>query len=157
MLFVHLETLVEKTMSGKDPWYKEGLRFKCTGCGKCCTGSPGYVWVNEEEIAAMALFLEISPSDFCKKYVRKAHNRLALIELKPNHDCVFLRDKKCLVYGARPTQCKTFPFWPEHLKSKEAWESVKNECEGISEECDLIDQNQIEETHLIQIKRNNCC
>ena len=33
------------------PWYAEGLRFKCTECGQCCTGAPGYVWVNEEEVA----------------------------------------------------------------------------------------------------------
>jgi hypothetical protein len=36
------------------PWYKDGLRFTCTGCGDCCTGAPGYVWVNKEEIEALA-------------------------------------------------------------------------------------------------------
>lgn len=144
-------------MSDNQHWYKEGLRFKCTGCAKCCTGSPGYVWVNDEEMNAMASFLKISVADFAKKYIRKVHNRLALIELKPNHDCVFLKDKKCLVYGARPTQCQTFPFWPENLKSQESWNNLKKECEGIADESDLIDQKQIEETQLIQIKRNNCC
>ena len=34
------------------PWYKDGLRFQCTGCGDCCTGGPGYVWVNQAEIDA---------------------------------------------------------------------------------------------------------
>ena len=29
-----------------DAWYaEEGLAFECTGCGDCCTGAPGYVWV----------------------------------------------------------------------------------------------------------------
>ena len=29
-----------------------GLRFECTQCGDCCTGAPGYVWVNKAEISA---------------------------------------------------------------------------------------------------------
>jgi len=41
------------------PWYQDGLRFKCTGCGQCCTGSPGYVWVSPEEAEAMAKHLKI--------------------------------------------------------------------------------------------------
>ena len=36
------------------PWYAEGLRFKCTQCGGCCTGGPGFVWFDEDEGAAMA-------------------------------------------------------------------------------------------------------
>ena len=29
-----------------EPWYRDGLRFACTRCGACCTGAPGYVWVD---------------------------------------------------------------------------------------------------------------
>ena len=29
-----------------EPWYRDGLRFECTRCGHCCTGAPGYVWVD---------------------------------------------------------------------------------------------------------------
>ena len=35
-------------------WYKDGLQFECTGCGDCCTGEPGYVWVSEQEIQNLA-------------------------------------------------------------------------------------------------------
>ena len=38
----------------KDVWYAGGLRFQCTQCGDCCSGSEGYVWVNQQEIDAMA-------------------------------------------------------------------------------------------------------
>ncbi len=38
------------------PWYQFGLRFQCTGCGDCCTGAPGYVWINKAEIKAMSDF-----------------------------------------------------------------------------------------------------
>ena len=37
-----------------DPWYQQGLKFHCLGCGDCCTGEPGYVWVTKAEIAALA-------------------------------------------------------------------------------------------------------
>ena len=41
-------------MAEELPWYHEGLSFTCSQCGDCCTGAPGYVWVNNEEIAALA-------------------------------------------------------------------------------------------------------
>ena len=52
------------------PWYADGLRFECTGCGDCCTGSPGYVWVTQKEIDALAEELKITPAACEKKYVR---------------------------------------------------------------------------------------
>lgn len=99
----------------------------------------------------MALFLKISVSDFAKRYLRKVDGRFSLVELKVSHDCIFLRDKKCLVYGARPTQCRTFPFWPENLSSAQMWESLKDRCEGISPTAPLVPQETIEEIKLIQI------
>lgn len=116
----------------KDPWYKEGLSFKCTGCGKCCTGTPGYVWVNEQEIKEMADFLQLSVEKFSRLYLRRAGNRYSLIELaKKNYDCVFLEGKQCRVYAARPQQCRIYPWWPQVLKSKEAWDKEATFCEGI--------------------------
>jgi len=41
------------------PWYHAGLQFQCTQCGSCCTGAPGYVWINKEEIAALAAVLKL--------------------------------------------------------------------------------------------------
>jgi Fe-S-cluster containining protein len=139
----------------EETWYKEGLRFECTGCGKCCTGSPGVVWVSEEEIGAMSAFLKISNEQFIQKYTRVIGERLSLLESSKTYDCVFLRDKKCAVYGARPTQCRTFPWWPQNLESKESWESVKATCEGINDEAPIVSYKNIEEQHLIQIKRNS--
>lgn len=116
------------------PWYKEGLRFACTQCGKCCTGSPGYVWITQQEIEKMAAFLKISITEFTRLYTREVNGRLSLIEFPKSYDCIFLRDKKCLVYGARPKQCRTFPFWPENLEDREAWGEAKRRCEGIDHE-----------------------
>ncbi|MBS0624173.1 MAG: YkgJ family cysteine cluster protein [Verrucomicrobia bacterium] len=114
-------------------WYAEGLKFKCTGCGKCCTGSPGYVWVNEEEIATMSQALGITVEVFYRRYIRRVGQRLSLTEKGPNYDCVFLEDgKTCRLYQARPKQCRTFPFWSHTLASKETWEHAAQDCEGIN-------------------------
>ncbi len=47
-----------------DPWFEQGLKFSCKGCGDCCTGAPGYVWVNKAEIAAMSAAIGIDVAEF---------------------------------------------------------------------------------------------
>ena len=54
------------------PWYREGLLFRCTGCGSCCTGAPGYVWVEQAEIEALASSLKLAVEEFQSRYVRRA-------------------------------------------------------------------------------------
>lgn len=125
-------TLIEDEDKEEKPWFQEGLRFKCTGCGQCCTGAPGYVWIDENEIHAIAEFLSLSREDFIQKYTRRVHGRLSLKENAKTYDCVFLKDKKCQIYPVRPTQCQTFPWWLENLESKEAWEEAALHCEGIN-------------------------
>jgi Fe-S-cluster containining protein len=123
-----------------DVWYKKGLPFKCTGCGKCCSGPPGYVWVSENEIQEMADYLKMSFDDFTKKYIRIVSNRYSLMERKVGIDfeCVFLRGKQCMIYGVRPRQCKTFPWWPQNLESEKTWDEAALECEGINSSAPLV-------------------
>ena len=135
---------MQENQTEQEPWYKEGLRFKCTECGQCCTGAPGYVWVNDQEIAAMAEFLQISVDMFKKQYLRLKDNRYSLIEKKAhNYDCVFLKDKKCLVYKARPIQCRTYPWWKENLASEEGWKTAALSCEGINDQAPVVPFEQI--------------
>jgi len=35
------------------------------------------------------------------------------------------------VYPARPRQCRTFPFWPENLRSPESWNELEEFCGGV--------------------------
>src|SRR5689334_22067239 len=100
-------------MSLHDPWYKNGLQFGCTQCGACCTGSPGYVWLTEEDIERLCQTLQLTREAFLQDYTRLVHQRLALREYPKSYDCVFLKGKRCEVYQARPKQCRTFPWWPE--------------------------------------------
>ncbi|MBI2809856.1 MAG: YkgJ family cysteine cluster protein [Candidatus Melainabacteria bacterium] len=132
-------------MVDKLPWYKDGLKFKCTGCGKCCTGFPGTVWVSDEEIEALAKTLNISPEEFARKYTRRIGNRLSLKEHARTYSCVFLDGKKCTVYDARPKQCRTFPWWSENLDSPEEWKETASNCEGIdSPDAPLISLDEIQ-------------
>lgn len=127
------------------PWYKKGLKFGCTGCGQCCTGAPGFVWVNQKEIEAMAEYLKMPVPEFVKMYTRQIGNRISLKEFPRTYDCIFLRDKLCSVYGARPTQCRTFPFWDECVESEAAWDSTARRCEGINHaDAPLIPLGEIE-------------
>lgn len=124
-------------MSGE--WYEGGLRFECTQCGACCTGAPGYVSFTEDEGRAIAARLGIAYEAFLARYTVDHDSVRSLAEVKTasGYDCVFL-DRSlvpgkavCSLYGDRPLQCRTFPFWPENLKSRGAWQRVGRECEGV--------------------------
>ncbi len=113
------------------PWYREGLRFKCTGCGGCCTGDPGHVWVNKAEIELLAATVGLPVAQFEKTFVRKVGIRKSLTELC-NGDCT-LWDRitqRCKVYAARPRQCRTWPFWQSNLRTPETWDETCLSCPG---------------------------
>lgn len=121
----------QEVTDAKQPWFHEGLRFECTGCGDCCTGAPGYVWVNHEEISALAAQIGLDVDEFERKYVRRVGIRKSLIEFA-NGDCVFFdgTTRRCTVYEARPRQCRTWPFWQSNIRSPEDWEQTCQVCPG---------------------------
>lgn len=127
------------------PWYEEGLPFKCTGCGKCCSGAPGYVWINEKEMDALANFLKVTLDELKSKYLIRVKNKYSIKDLKhANYNCIFLRDNKCTVYPVRPSQCRTYPFWPSIMRSKQTWDQEASLCEGIREEYPSVNADEIE-------------
>lgn len=112
------------------PWYAEGLHFGCVACGSCCTGGPGYVWVDDEEIDRIAAFLGLDRGTFRRRHLTLGFRGYSLRE-KANYDCVFLDGGRCIIYPLRPRQCRTFPFWPETLRSKANWNRFSKSCPGM--------------------------
>jgi len=115
----------------KQPWYRDGLRFECTGCGDCCSGDPGYVWVDDQEIARMAELMELDVETFEQRFVRREGRRKSLVEY-PDGDCIFLEPetRRCMVYAGRPVQCRTWPFWTSTLKTPQDWQETCQICPG---------------------------
>ena len=124
----------------KELWYARGLNFTCTQCGNCCTGSPGYVWFDDAEALAMAEHLGLAVDEFRRLHARRMYGRWTLEEncnAQGQYDCVFLtRDERgaagCQVYAIRPTQCRTWPFWPENLRSRRSWTRASATCPGMT-------------------------
>ena len=120
-------------MPHNEPWYQSGLRFECRGCGACCTGAPGHVWVTNAEVELLAEDLGMEVDEFERKYVRRGGIRKSLVEF-PNGDCVFFERPamRCKVYRARPRQCRTWPFWPSNLRSPQNWADMAERCPGAN-------------------------
>ena len=115
------------------PWYRDGLRFRCTMCGHCCTGAPGYVWVTAEELQAIADHLGRPVEEVRATEARSAQGRVTLRE-RANGDCVFYdRRVGCTVYPVRPAQCRTWPFWESTTELPAAWERTKAVCPGAGQ------------------------
>jgi Fe-S-cluster containining protein len=109
---------------------------KCATCeGNCCIGESGYIWITKDEYVKLASLLKISVEKLGEKYLFKVGYKFSIKEkqISPSsYACVFfdLDKKQCSVYDARPSQCRTFPFW-EHFKQN--IEEVKKECPAIVE------------------------
>jgi len=107
---------------------------RCRSCeGNCCIGEPGYIWITKNECEKLATYLNITLEELGEKYLLKVGYRYSIKEkqISPhNYACLFfdLERKQCSVYEARPTQCKTFPFW-EYFKTNV--QEVKQECPAI--------------------------
>jgi len=124
------------------PWYHEGLSFRCTQCGNCCTGTPGFVWMNDEELDALVEFNGEPREQVEKLYTRMVGMRRSLRE-KPGGDCIFYdRQAGCTIYPVRPGQCRTWPFWESNIRTKADWEETCNVCPG-SGEGDFIPSEEI--------------
>ncbi|MCC8190401.1 MAG: YkgJ family cysteine cluster protein [Planctomycetes bacterium] len=113
-------------------WYGDGLAFACQGCGECCRGPGGYVWLTMEEARDIAADLGQEFTAFAAAMLRTTTSGLALVD-DNRGDCPLLgEDGRCRVYAARPRQCRTWPWWDENLATRERWESAAARCPGVN-------------------------
>jgi Fe-S-cluster containining protein len=108
----------------------DGVRFTCqAGCSKCCEVR-GFVYLTEDDVRRAAEFLEMTPSAFEAQYVVRFRHLLRF--RKPlDAQCHFLKDGGCSIHPVKPTQCRLFPFWPELVENRSAWEVTGRSCPGI--------------------------
>jgi len=107
----------------------------CNTCqGRCCTGESGYIYVTKSEIEKIAELLGLDVREFVSKYLFKKMYKYSIKEIEYNNsfECIFYdrESNGCKIYEARPTQCRTFPFW-DYYKTRV--EELKLECPGIIE------------------------
>lgn len=114
------------------PWWVQGIRFACQGSAKCCVsrGDYGYVYLTLEDRRRLAAVLGIPTRQFTRQYCTKTEGFFHLDNGEA--ECRFLEDGRCSVYESRPTQCRTWPFWPENMKAK-AWTAIAEYCPGIGQ------------------------
>ena len=114
------------------PWYRDGLRFECTQCGRCCGGVSGTVLVSDDEIEALALRLGVTPEAFRARFTYTRRGGDVSLRERANYDCVFFDPERgCTVYEDRPQQCRTYPFWDSIVHTPESWAKEAEYCEGI--------------------------
>jgi len=77
----------------------------------------------------MARVLGLRISTFTRRCCARTEERWHLKD--PDKDCAFLEGKRCRVYRGRPTQCRTWPFWPEAMNARIWSREVRGFCPGI--------------------------
>ena len=112
-------------------FFDDGLYFECKRCGSCCTGSPGIIRVDRNEIEEIARFLCIPVHEFKQEYTYSYGQGLSIREHSDGR-CYFFNEK-CIVYEVRPIQCRTFPFWFKFLRNEASWKKISKECPGIGQ------------------------
>lgn len=89
------------------------------------------MYASENDFKKIAEFLEMDFNAFLKMFTFE-HNGKVSLKSRPEGPCVFY-ENGCSVYGVRPTQCRTFPFWQEIMKSRTRWEMQSLMCAGINQ------------------------
>jgi len=108
----------------------DGLRFACVpGCTNC-RNVRGYVYLSESDLTRAAQFVGLSPAEFEARYVYRTKRRMRLRK-PPDSQCPFLEQNGCRIHPAKPTQCRLFPFWPELVEDRAAWNAAATSCPGM--------------------------
>ena len=86
--------------------------------------------VNAQEQKDLARHLGLGLREFRKRFTEQDADGYRGLRFEDGH-CVFLQGARCSVHDAKPVQCRTWPFWPELLKSRAAYaREVQSFCPG---------------------------
>jgi hypothetical protein len=110
---------------------RSGIYFSCQGCGSCCTGESGTIYVAQAEVPAIAAFLGLDSQELIARHLYPFQDSYSIRE-DDQGACHFYQ-QGCLIYAVRPWQCKSFPFWFKNLRSARNWHLTRKECPGIGQ------------------------
>jgi len=74
--------------------------------------------------------MDLSAEEFLKKYTVKEGRRVRVAGLY-DKKCSFYKPDACSVYEARPSQCRSFPYWLENMKYEDRLMEASEYCPGI--------------------------
>jgi hypothetical protein len=108
----------------------DALRFACQpGCTRCCD-QEGFVYLTEADLKRAAKFTGMTAKAFETRFVYRTRHQMRFRK-PPAKQCPFLDEGGCSIHPAKPTQCRTFPFWPELVERRAAWKRAGRDCPGI--------------------------
>jgi Fe-S-cluster containining protein len=138
------------------PQLQDGIHFECQSSGNCCVshGEYGYVFLTETDQQLIAKSLRLKVAQFREQYCRLIDGYWALKENPKGPECLFLKEKRCSIYKERPTQCRTWPFWPNVMSAKAWSKNVENFCPGVGQGGFYLAE-EIEDILSIQVRHEN--
>lgn len=134
---------------------KNGFKFSCQQCGKCCTGKgEGEIFVYKPDLEIIFKHFNCDSitkkREFVQKYLtttsqsfvlrnpktgfKKYYNFDTLIfkETGDNEDCCFLEEgNTCSIWDIKPYQCIIYPLWRVLLTNESGWKENSKKCKGV--------------------------
>lgn len=112
--------------------FSEDLRtqdlFVCTMCGDCCKGYGG-TYVNREDIAAIAAFLQMDFSAIIRRYCQMSGGKYLLGQGADGY-CVFW-ESACNIHPVKPRMCRQWPFIESVRVDPYNWLIMAGSCPGM--------------------------
>lgn len=109
-LFKSITEFIDTEIAGFDQATKDSLSCK-RGCSFCCHINVG---ISQNEADAIGRYCKRNKIPISKKYLKK---QLLIpaeqIAFSPVSPCVFLKNKECSIYEARPVACRKYHVYSE--------------------------------------------
>jgi Fe-S-cluster containining protein len=135
---------------------KNGFKFSCQKCGKCCTGKgEGQIFIYKPDVERLFKHFKCNSESektvFAREHFDTTSQKFVLKEKDSKHrkyyhfdtlvikvigdaeNCSFLENGNvCKIYDARPFQCVAYPLWRILVTNQRNWNENAQKCKGIN-------------------------